>query len=125
MAKRKPSTGTQATGESSSSEQSDTVRSSQAAQGKNAGEFMEVGQEVVPRDEAAVHLSRTYRNHRTHRLVPLRTIIASSSTDKTVRICPRHGRITLKALNTVPQGKRNGAAVKRHPGLTSPITRQP
>jgi len=32
------------------------------------------GQQPVLHDEAAVHLSRTSRNHRTHRLVPLRTI---------------------------------------------------
>ena len=56
------------------------VRSSTAARGgEAAGEFMEVGQEVVPREVAAVHLSRTTRNHRTHRpssenTVPLRTI---------------------------------------------------
>lgn len=40
----------------------------------DSADGVRVGEEPVPDDEAAVHLSRTYRNHRTHRLVPLRTI---------------------------------------------------
>jgi len=70
----------------------DSVPASTAARGKEpAGEFMEVGQEVVPRDAAAVHLSRTYRNHRTHRpsqitWSPCGRFIASPSTDEPIRI---------------------------------------
>jgi len=35
--------------------------------GEPAGEFMEAGQEVVPRDAAARHLSRVSRHHPAHR----------------------------------------------------------
>ena len=48
-------------------ESADGVRSAEKTRREEpAGDFMEVAQEVVPLDEAAVHLPRTYRNHRTH-----------------------------------------------------------
>ena len=45
--------------------------------GKNqvdSADGVRVGEEPVPGDAAAVHLSRTSRAHRTHRLVAQRTI---------------------------------------------------